>query len=340
MTKITSFLMVLLMVPTAIFSQSVITVDNSQGSSAQYSDLQTAINSASSGDIIYVHASENSYGDIIIDKSITLIGYSHSDVQKQSILDKCTLNDNSSNTKITGFRFTDAFLVVNPTNIVSNLIVENNFFEWVIDFGSGSSSNIVDDVIVRGNIFTRGLGNWSKYTNTIISNNVFTGINDLDVLYHQSVTVENNVFIGGSYITNQDPDTGTLNVNDNIFVYHRNINVDFNSTGVLFQNCLTYNDESTVTALSGTGNINDTDPQFVNVTDDIFDSSFDFNLQMGSPAENSGTLGDDIGLFGGNGFVFNNAGFSVGIPIVNITAITSQVTPGGNVEVTIESSSN
>jgi len=55
------------------------------------------------------------------------------------------------------------------------------------------------------------------------------------------------------------------------------------------------------TANLGTGNINNTNPLFVNypIQGGAFDCAYDFALQTGSPAINAGTDGSDIGLTGG-----------------------------------------
>lgn len=340
MTKITSFLMVLLMVPAAFFAQSVITVDNSVGSSAQYSDLQTAIDNASSGDIIYVHPTEITYGGFItLDKSLTLIGYSHSDPEKKTTVNSIDIEGDLSNVTIKGFHFTSYLEVSNNTVGLQNLVLENNRFDGITYFGGTNTNNL----IIRGNVIDQigtGTSSWVNYTNAIITNNIITG--NVFVLNHESVQIENNIFIsnGTARPINSGNATGNLIVQDCILYKDSGSNFEPNSDGVVYENCLSYNPTTTVTALAGSNNINDQDPLFVLNDNNFFNFEDDFNLQVGSPALGTGVNGDDIGLFGGNGFMFSNSGFSTGIPIVNITAITSQVAPGGNVEVTIESSSN
>ena len=45
--------------------------------------------------------------------------------------------------------------------------------------------------------------------------------------------------------------------------------------------------------------------------------------------------GEDLGLFDGSGFVFDNVGFTDGIPTINIPAISTTVAPGQNLNVII-----
>jgi len=331
----TAFMMIL-----SSQAQTVITVDNSVGADADYNDLQSAITNAADNSIIYVHASEINYGDITVNKPLTIIGYSHSDSDKETMVDYVTLSNSASNVRFTGIHFTNNFVIDNDDTLITDLVLENNFFDNTIFFGGNA---IADDVIIRGNIIydigTNSATN-TKYTNTIISNNIF--YNNLYVFYHESVQVHNNIFLNEGIITNIDEETGDLEVQDCIFYASVNSIYDPNRDGVVFNNCLTYNDLNSVAALVGNANIPDSDPLFVNATDDVFDAlTDDYTLQATSPALGAGVDGDDIGLYSTNtNFTFNNLGFTAGIPIVTITSITSQIAPGGDLEVTIQSNSN
>ncbi|BAO76880.1 hypothetical protein [Winogradskyella sp. PG-2] len=342
MKKITTLSLMLLLTSIFINAQTTITVDNSTGADADHGDLQSAINSAANGDILYVHASENTYGDIIIDKPLTIVGFSHSDADKETMIDEVNLLDNASNVKLTGIHFTNDIDINNDSTMITDLIIENNFFDNGSEIYFGGDA-LVSNMIIRGNVLDQigtNSASWTKYTNAIISQNIIK--DDINVFYHDFVTIENNIFLNGAFVTNVDDDTGDLEVEDSIFFTSSNSIFNPNRDGVVFQNCLSYNDLNGVIDLSGTNNINDTNPLFVSADDDEFDAlEDDYNLQAGSPALGTGVAGDDIGIYSTNSaFVFNNFGFTAGIPTVTITAITSQVAPGGNVEVTIQSNSN
>lgn len=325
-------------------AQTVITVDNTEGADADYSDLQSAITNATSGDIIYVHASELNYLDITIDKPLTLIGFSHSDADKETMVRNIVFGQDASNVRITGLHITDDFIVNNPV-MISNLVIENNLFDGptssIIAFSGGGA----DNVIFRGNIIeTMGSNttspNANVVTNLVMANNIIRST--INVRFHESTTIENNIFIGEPIINNISSDTGDLEIQDCIFYASSNSIYDPNNDGIIFNNCLTYNDLNGVANLVGNGNINDTDPLFVSASDDTFDPfTDDYTLQGGSPALGMGVDSDDIGLYSTNtNFTFNNLGFTAGIPIVTITAITSQIAPGGELSVTIQSNSN
>lgn len=340
MKKIITLSLLCLLVTFFLNAQTTYTVDNTTGSDADYDDLQSAINSVANGDILYVHASEVNYGDITIDKPITLIGFSHSDADKETMIDEVDLLDNASNVTLSGIRFTNSVNFNNDNTQVSNIILENNYFQSVIYFGGDA---LVTNMTIRGNVLDQIGSNsftWTKYTNAIISNNIIN--DDIYVFYHESVTIENNIFLNGSSVVNVDDETGDLAVQDCIFYTSSNSIFNPNSVGVVFQNCLSYNDLNAVTNLEGTNNVNDVDPMFVSATDDTFDADLDdYHLQAGSPALTTGVSGDDMGIYSTNtNFSFNNYGFTAGIPVVTITAITSQIAPGGTLEVTIQSNSN
>ena len=55
-------------------NSTVWTVDNNSNSPAQYSDLQLAVDNAAIGDTILVAGSTTSYGDITLDRKLTIIG--------------------------------------------------------------------------------------------------------------------------------------------------------------------------------------------------------------------------------------------------------------------------
>ncbi|NOY48651.1 MAG: hypothetical protein GXO84_10765 [Chlorobi bacterium] len=334
------FLSIALMLAFFCYSQSVITVDNSVGSNAQFSDLQSAISSASNNDIIYVHASEINYGNITIDKPLTLIGFSHSDTDKESMVTDLIFGSSASNCRITGLHITDDVFVDNVGVTLTNLVFENNRFDDAINFDNGGAN----DVLFRGNIIfnlgdTGTSSGSNNLTNAIVENNIIT--NNIYIKLHESVSIKNNIFLNENVIGNLSTATGDLIIQDCIFYSSIGSIYNPNNTGVVFENCLTYNNLSGVTNLVGTNNINDVNPLFVSATDDLFDAATDdYHLQGGSPAIGVGISGGDLGIFNAGPFVFNNFGYTNGIPTVKITAITNSVTVGGNLEVTINTNSN
>ena len=293
-----SFLVTALLFAYQVKAQNTITVDNSVGANAQYSDLQSAISAASNGDIIYVHPSEINYGIITIDKSLTLVGFGHSDPDSKTFVNDIILAENSSNTKISGFYVTDD-IYINSSNMLSNIIIENNLIVSYLGFDNGG----VNNVIIRGNVINQ-IGNTSSsstqnnYTNAIISNNMIS--NYVGLKNHQSITIKNNIFYtpSSSYpIYNADSGAGTITAQNNIIYYNVTSTYNPDADGVLYENCLTYNFGSgSVAPLIGSNNLDNQNPLFVSydgVTN--YSTVNDYNLQAGSPAIGTGVGGIEPG---------------------------------------------
>jgi hypothetical protein len=336
------FLSIALMLAFICNSQSVITVDNSVGSNAQFSDLQSAITLANPGDIIYIHPSEINYGNINVDKTLHLRGFGHSDPDKATLITDLILGENASNSSFSGLYMTDDFIVSGLSTTLTGLVFENNIVAEMLLRNAG-----VDDMLIRGNIIWKigtssGSTSFNNYTNTIISNNVITS--KIYLKNYQSVEVKNNIFLtsNGVPIANFGSDNGSVTVQNNIIYYSATFTIDSNGAGVIFENCLNYNlGSGNVVALAGTNNIANIDPLFVSAANSSFDSDIDdYHLQGGSLAIGNGVAGEDMGIFNAGPFVFNNFGYTNGIPTVKITAITNSVTVGGNLEVTINTNSN
>lgn len=333
------FLCCLLITAAVAQAQNVITVDNSPGSAAQFNDLQTAIASASAGDIIYVHPSETNYGTIEVDKQLTLIGFSHSSADKASLLTDLSLGENASNTRISGFHITDDFIIDNPTTTLTGIVFENNKVDDSMLFSNAG----VDGITIRGNVidFLGSVSNGStanEYTNALITNNIITSV--IYVRFSQSITIKNNVFLGAD-INHRIPANGNQVIQNCIFLLSSTNTLDLNDDSLVFEHCLAFNRSSgNVDALSGTNNIINIDPLFTELNDNLnYESALDdYSLQAGSPGLNAGVNGEDLGLFDGSGFVFDNFGFTNGIPTVNIQAISTTVAPGQNLNVIISTS--
>ncbi|MFS4456360.1 hypothetical protein [Maribacter sp. 2304DJ31-5] len=345
MKKFTSIIVLFLGFLPIVNAQNIITVDNSTGANAQFSDLQSAVSSASDGDIIYIHASVTNYGNITVDKPLTLIGFSHSAADKKTLITDIVLGENASNSKFSGLHLTDDFLVQNLNTTLTNITIENCIIDSVILFNDAGANN----VIIRGNIIGQ-IGSTvfgtsaNNYSNTIITNNIIT--TRIGVKNHQSVTIKNNLFLQPvtvGVIFNTGNASGSISVENNILYYSIASTPNPNSTGVIFENCLSYNRSSgNVTTLMGSDNLDNQNPLFIEDNDNIiFESTIDnYNLQTNSPAISAGVNGEDLGLFDDSSFTFNNFGFTNGIPTIKIEAISTTVAPDEDLNVIISTTNH
>lgn len=324
-------------------AQTVITVDNSPGANAQFSDLQSAISQAQNGDIIYIHPSEINYGIADVNKELTLQGFSHSSSQKETLIEDILLRNNASNSTISGIHITDRISTDDNTTVITNIRIENCLIDSFIRFEDAG----MDGVVIRGNIIGE-LGNsttsttQNNYTNALITNNII--LNQITTRFFQSITIKNNIFLSASTfqpVENLNDDLGTLEVQNSIFLYETTASPDPNDPGITFSNCLTFNLSSgPVVELLGQNNLDNIDPLFIedNDNDDFEPFTDNYQLQQTSLAIGAGINGEDLGLFDGSGFTFNNFGFTNGIPTINIQAISTTVAPGQNLNIIINTS--
>ncbi len=326
----------------SIHAQNVITVDNTTGSNAQYDNLQSAISAATAGDIIHVMPSETSYGNVIIEKTLTLIGFAHSDSDKRSVVGSVQLTTGADNTRLTSLELSDTYSVRYNTVPLTGLIVENCLLEELYFYNAGA-----DDILIRGNILNYvGYGSTSSnYSNAIITNNIIS--RQVVVINYQSVTVKNNIFlnpVSSNPVYNRGYANGSISVQNNIFYYSTSATYDPNVDGVTFENCLTYNiGTGNVASLNGNNNLDNRNPLFLEDNDNAtYDpTTDDYNLGAGSPAIDAGVNGEDIGLYDdSSSFTFNNLGYSNGVPTVRIEAISTTVAPGQNLNVIISTTNN
>ena len=291
-----------------VFSQ-VRTVSNALNSPGQYTSLQAAIDSAVTGDTIYVHP--GSYGNITINKRLTIIGagfnpqgqFTNVATVAQVTLDKFVPTTSASGTKLIGLNIgyiyqkpleqfqIDSILIERCrffTSTTSFILgnywtLRNNLFVWTTTSGS-IDVNFYNYILFENNIFSSPAYSYqiqrSNKSTVFFVNNLFTGHYD-NTNQFSSVSYarfENNIFFGKSpnQATNSD-------FAKNIFYGNSNNNLNPSSNGV--------------------GNMSSVDPQFTSMPIDNtmyqFSYTNDYRLKATSPGKNAGTDGTDIGIFGG-----------------------------------------
>ncbi|MBP0904410.1 hypothetical protein ACFSKN_12405 [Mariniflexile gromovii] len=343
-----------------LIAQTTWTVDNRPGTTAQFSSVQAAHDAAQSGDFIYVHPSPNSYGVLSIKKTIHLRGIGHSpelangdhaSMQSITLSRNTTEATSSSNSTISGLEIG----VIQDGNeaAFSNILIQNNRINNLNFYQ-------VYNFIIQGNVFNTTsaysiIFNTPSHANNIISHNIFNTISNtsptLAVLNSlvASDTVSNNLFImnfngaTNTFFNNCNNPT----VNNNMFVLGAAAvisSINTNNSTINFQNCLTFDyGGQSISALNGTTNLNNTNPQFVNIgtpTNPDFAYTKSYKLQVGSPAIASGSDGSDLGIYG-QGFLFQMKGYPFDLPYpTSININNAVVEAGGNLEVVFKANAN
>lgn len=332
------------------YAQNVLTVDNRPESGAQYDNVQDAIAAASSGDIIYIHPSPTSYGSITLDKTLTLVGPGHDPSNSEGLratLGAITLDANTLNTEIRGLNISSISAYSNGTNAANVHIINNRITTSVRGYYFAGSTN---NWVIEGNYFDDSYSSIVIYCANMsdlqIRNNIILGrITDPN----RTTIVTNNLFIqedttGDSMVFSNVGDITSPIVTNNMFVFtDPDITALTNSgsTPVTYTNCLTWKEAGGVAlaALSGSGNLDNTNPLFNNIPTTVSDFyNNDYTLGSGSPAIGVGTDGGEIGIFG-RGFPFDIHGRPISMPYPTaMTILNTVVQPGQTLSVDFQAS--
>ncbi|MEI6090018.1 MAG: right-handed parallel beta-helix repeat-containing protein [bacterium] len=301
-----------------------ITLSNSTGDIAMYNNLQTAINSADAGDLIYIFPSPTNYGSITINKKLTLIGAGY--YSKISSITNINFDANSSNSQLYGLNITgnctlssgtDSNYVINRCLIYGTLtlkgenVIINNCLFQTYQHGTGIIINNAENIIISNNIFNTQL---SSAGYQISTSNKY------------SVLIENNIFLASSASQIMFSSVANAEINNNIFYKVKplglsncsvNNNIVFNGT-----DALPYGDNS------GENNINAKDPEFVDMQGlTYFTFTGDYHLKDSSPGKNAGLDSTDIGIYGSAEFWPEDTGYTgkPPLPIINKMNVLNKV---------------
>lgn len=341
----TLILSLLFIIVSVTVHSTILVVDNSSGSGAPYTNLQTAIDAAVAGDTIYVSPSTTSYGDITINKKLVIIGSGRrpgAQIPGESEVRNINFtNTQPSGSYISGLRTSGIY---GRDNILNNITFERNYIYSSIYLDEQNS-----DFKFIGNII-RGTFNNAQYatslstsaSNTILQNNIFngsvTGLNSTSLVFNNitfdefkgvSTTIFNNIFLSSTTSNGVDLSNECTDC-----TYNNNLTWAPNSAGF----AALINDGNEF----GGNNLDNTDPQFVNVplsTLGAYSFGNDYRLKDTSPGKNYGTDGTDLGVYGVN-YNFVNNYHPDDVPRMLFMNVTNAVIQqGGSLNVDVEATS-
>lgn len=338
-------------VATIVAGATVITVDNNGNAPVGVeTNLATAITNATAGDTLLVIPSSLTYSNIIVSKQLTIIGVGFNpdmEIPFTSKVGALTIATAAIGTKIIGLEITGALTLGNAGGSLSNIVIEN----CKINYITTSSISSLTNTLIRQNVIQNQVNvqalilNVANQSNIIVSNNVFSSIGTQSTYYGPYVTTggitfDHNLFIGGA---SQSAFYSLANciVKNNIF-FGRSPGSQIASSNVLYQNNISsVFDFSTITGtnISLDANIDTTEPIFENLPLNTITYSYTMNptLSVGSPGENAGTDGTNLGVSGGTS-PFKLSG-SV-LPVVRRFVVPSNITQGQNADAAIEVTGN
>jgi hypothetical protein len=343
----------------ALHAQTIHTVDNSPGSGADFTTIADAIDAANTGDTIFIHPSSTSYGDVSVTKQLHFVSMGHTPQYTQGMaaqLGNITLNVGATGANgitFSGLRF-GQMSISNNNQSYNDLEITNCFFTKLTigSQGPGTRNNwVIAGCVIQAAQFdaiTRNNGAGWMIMNNHIRNphnnttwNLFRNLNGTD-------TFRNNIIV-----SDQGPDANgvvrifeactNLNIENSIFLFTDAVeSIYLTGNSLTFNNCLTYSYAgSTLAALNGSSNLNNTEPNFVNsLNNPYFSTTKNFNIQAGASASGAGTDGQDLGIHG-NSFSFSMFGYPSQFPIIrNMQILNAVVAPGGTLNVKIEAIGN
>lgn len=322
----------------ALFAQNPITVSNVPGISADYNDLQVALDEAPANSTIYVYASTTAYGDISITKKVNLFGagiYPDSPSLVTTKLGNVNFSisqsDSSHESTLCGFEFTSTITLAGGLRGISiernkgrNIVLNQNYNISIINnYLSGSNIAYLRLIALGGSLNTNILNNYFYITYTSDSN-IYAIDGGNAVIVNNDIYV-NNPYNGGSY--SHLMNVSNCIVENNIFRGDGNW-ASTNST--IFSNNLSVNPVPIgASSNSGSGNITGS-PVYVSTS---FGNPDYYGLDWGSPGIGAGTDGTNLGLQGGI-FVFSNA-YIPPLPYVQRLLVPTVVPQNGSVTIEI-----
>lgn len=359
------FLLLLLAISvTYTLSADIIVVDNTPGTGAPYTTLQSAINAASAGDTIMIQPSAISYGNVNVNKSLTLLGPGfYEQTGKNATVGTITLQTGSSNTTITGLSLGGIegglFHLVDSVTISRNYFFGSHFVrstygnnfgivthanDWVIEGNVMVESNACGGCILIDQRSAQFNTNWVIKNNLMItrggSNNntrLFSNLNVSTLVYYNIIIHRNPGYIFGGPV-------GSWGVASNDVVLQNNIFWVQNNTLGYLENCLNcqfvhniaYSPSGFLTdTLPGNTNLNDVDPEFVKIpgpSDASFAFDNDYHCAPGSDGATGSSNQGMLGVYGGNinDFRFSNHGDPDGLPRIIDMILDNVVIQQGN----------
>ena len=315
-----------------------------------FSSLQMALDAAVDGDIIHVIGSSTSYGNITVDKTLSVFGIGYNpdkDLPDHSQVGAMTLTTgtgtDASGTLIEG-------LVLNSATHIDQAISDITIRKCFFNNSTITEDNVgKDNIVITDNVFDHNGGfidlNWSGNLNTIIRNNVFVHC----TIQASNALVANNVFASANQATAALNTTNTIFAN-NIFFRMQPVATNGSVAHCIYNNNLAIGSlddtlptvDAPMKTNTGQGNINTAilaepiDPVnfFVNypeLGDNAWDDSYDLGLDPNNPGVNAATDGTDLGIFGGENPFYN----VVNLPMIEILNAAASIKEGDNLPATI-----
>ena len=343
------------------FAQNLLVANNNPGAATGTNvftgatALQDAISAALANDVIYVVPSAINYGDATITQALSVFGIGISPETQTTT--RSTLSNiivDASDVRISGITSTgEVQLGFNTVGTLNNIIVENSRVRAVkMQASDCCSTSDISNLLVRNNVIqgTNGNGGHIRLrttSNAIITNNFiitnYTNGGEM-VISCCGAVFQYNLFADNGNDPAYDDVVGTV-FRNNIF-YGVNVTTPASSTDNIWEYNLSFGAANTSFSTSGngnsgTGNIENADPLFVNMPlTGAWSPSHDISLSAGSPAlaSDPGNLsGEDIGPSGGTTPFVAEGNL---LPLIQNIITPATIPVGSDLQITIKAKGN
>ena len=323
--KKTLLLSAVLFASTSPVNAAVLTVDNNTGSSPDFTSITDAILAAMPGDTLSIALSTVNYGDIVIDKPLTLAGGGWCSTA-MSAVNNATITSDSVHL----FGLKIKLLTIDgqntPGHVVEEILVEHcqlgdgvgGSLGAVILVGmNGIDYAVFRDLVFRNNYLYRtpvtAWGNDCLNSNVLLDTLAFLN----NIWDHPGFHFRPSAQGLGTLILDHNQFTGLYLYPTGMF-YTECFWTPFSVPGAVVKNnifhgadpgggdsCHFFNNLSYLntayTPLPNTPgpNVEEADPMYSNFPGGAFDESFDYSTLTGSPCENAASDGSAIGVYGG-----------------------------------------
>lgn len=308
------------------------TVSNDAATTADFANIQDAIDSASAGDTIYIQGTTIYYGgDWKVSKRLTIIGPGKDPNTPHKLTARVSIfrfEAGSDSAQIIGLHIL-GYLTIDQAD---NILVQGCYITTGVSVSRSSGTVIRDNVIVStGQVNPYAISSSSganTATNLVIENNlIFSQFYEI-----HGATIRNNVFTRGIALFK----TSDNNLLENNIFYGTYVR---DCSSCTFNSNITYgaSNDSLPVNYSGSGNIISKDPQFVDAPLSYNPTQFydyNFHLKSSSPAIGKGTDNKNLGLYGG-GSPATLSG-NANIPNIQAAEVENSIVPaGGQVKIKI-----
>jgi hypothetical protein len=324
---------------------TVRTVSNHPAGGAQYASLQAAFSAAVNGDTLLLEGTNIPYNlsncNADWNKALTVIGIGFNpdkqlpkktQISATPCYDYLRITAGGSGSKFYGIEFITTIGTANQA--LSNLVFENCKFNSHINFEAGPTTNFAfrNCIFDGDNQFNLKFGTSSASANGTVSNCVFDGYIEGGNSPLASVLIEHCLFL-----------SSTLNAFSNLHYATISNNIFFNrfpggtSNSTYLNNLCRVAGTFPPNPASGntaSGNIENTDPQFVSLPfSTLYNSTQDYQVQVGSAAINAASNGTDIGLHGGYTNFSERGEVLINGIIREMNILNTSVAPNGTLNV-------